>query len=58
MRLMLTGDIAAHLGVSRQYVQKLVGRRDFPKPLGVAGDVRVWRAADVERWAAKHRPSP
>lgn len=54
---MLTGDIAGLLGVSRQYVQRLAARKDFPKPLGTAGTVRVWRAADVEKWSAKHRPT-
>lgn len=55
---MMTGDIAAQLGVSRQYVQKLIARKDFPKPYGMAGDVRIWKAVDVEKWAAKHRPKP
>lgn len=56
MRLMMTGDIADALGVSRQHVQRLTTRPDFPKPLGAVKAGNVWRAADVEKWAATHRP--
>lgn len=49
---MMTGDIARLLGCSRQYVvQTVVHRKDFPEPYGLAGDVRVWLASDVEKWA-------
>jgi len=54
---MMTGDIAALVGVSRQYVQRLVVQRGFPKPIGETDSgVRVWRAVDVERWHAARNP--
>lgn len=42
------------LGVSRQRVQQLVGRADFPKPKAVLEMGKVWKRADVEEWARKN----
>jgi predicted DNA-binding transcriptional regulator AlpA len=52
--LMMTGDIAALLGCTRQNAQLVVKRPGFPKPYGVAGTHRVWLGSDVRRWAAQH----
>ena len=55
--LLSTGDIAARLGVTRQWaVKKAVNRDDFPAPAQQTGRTRLWRAADVETWIAEHRP--
>jgi predicted DNA-binding transcriptional regulator AlpA len=47
-------EIAAMLGVSRQRVQQLVSRPDFPEPDAVLAMGKVWRTADVEDWARAH----
>lgn len=43
-------EIAAMLGVSRQRVQQLVKRPDFPAPLGHLTMGKVWDRRAVERW--------
>ncbi len=50
--LMGAAEIADLLGVSRQRVQQLVGRPDFPAPTDTLAMGKVWRREDVERWAA------
>jgi predicted DNA-binding transcriptional regulator AlpA len=42
-------------GVSRQRVQQIVSRADFPKPDHELRMGKVWRSADVERWITEHR---
>ena len=54
--LMGAAEIGARLGVSRQRVQQLVSRPDFPKPDAVLGMGKVWRTEDVEQWIKEHRP--
>ena len=49
-----SAEIAEMLGVSRQRVQQLISRRDFPKPLARLKMGKVWRRGDVERWARAH----
>jgi prophage regulatory protein len=44
-------EIAAMLGVSRQRVQQLISRPDFPAPAVVLAMGKVWLTADVEAWA-------
>ena len=44
-------EIELALGVSRQRVQQLVNRDDFPRPLERLAMGAVWRRRDVERWA-------
>ena len=39
------------LGVSRQRVQQLIARKDFPKPEVVLDMGKVWKRAEVEAWA-------
>ena len=50
---LVTGaEAARRLGVSRQRLQQLAARDDFPEPLGVLGRANVWRSSDVAGWAA------
>lgn len=44
-------EIGVMLGVSRQRVQQIVARPDFPAPVAVLAMGKVWRRSDVERWA-------
>jgi predicted DNA-binding transcriptional regulator AlpA len=39
------------LGVSRQRVQQLVNRNDFPEPEVALDMGKVWKREDVEAWA-------
>ena len=41
-------------GISRQRVQQLVSRPDFPEPFEVLDMGKVWKRADVEAWARSH----
>jgi hypothetical protein len=41
-------------GVSRQRVQQIVNRDDFPEPDVVLDMGKVWKRADVEAWALNH----
>lgn len=55
--LMGAREIAARLGVSRQRVQQLVTRPDWPAPYDEVAMGKVWRIDDVEAWIAKYRPT-
>ena len=45
-------EIQAMLGgLSRQRVQQLVSAPDFPEPIAVLKAGKVWRTADVVKWA-------
>lgn len=54
--LMGAREIEARLGVSRQRVQQLIARPDWPKPYDELAMGKVWLIADVERWVKTHRP--
>lgn len=54
--LMGAGEIEARFGVSRQRVQQLIARDDWPTPYDTLAMGKVWRIADVEAWIAKYRP--
>lgn len=57
LKLMGAGEIARRLGgVSRQRVQQIVARPDFPQPATQLLTGKVWRAEDVEAWIREHRP--
>ena len=58
LRVMGTAEIAEYLGLSRQWVEILSKRRDFPEPAAVLKAGRIWRTEDIEQWAAQHRPQP
>jgi hypothetical protein len=48
-------EIAAMLGgVSRQRVNQLAARGDFPAPDAVLAMGKVWKREDVEAWARDH----
>lgn len=53
-------EIAAMLGVTDRTAQRYAEREDFPAPAGTVagGRIRVWRRADVGRWAKAHLPLP
>lgn len=54
--LMGAQEIAARLNVSRQRVQQLVARPDWPAPYDDLAMGKVWRITDVEAWITEHRP--
>jgi predicted DNA-binding transcriptional regulator AlpA len=49
-----SAEIGRMLGVSRQRVQQLISRDDFPQPEVVLDMGKVWQRADVEAWAKAH----
>lgn len=53
-----SAEIGRMLGVSRQRVQQLIKRKDFPKPEVVLDMGKVWKRAQVEQWARDHGRSP
>lgn len=54
--LMGAAEIGDRLRVSRQRVQQIVARADFPKPEHELKMGKVWSTAAVEAWIRKHRP--
>lgn len=46
------GEIAALVGVSRQRIDELSRRADFPAPWAELLTGRVWRDTDIKAWAA------
>lgn len=55
-QLVGTAEIAELLGISKTRVVQLAERDDFPTPEQLACG-RVWRRAQIERWARRHRPN-
>lgn len=55
--LMTIDDIAARIGMRRQYVRDTVVKRpDFPPPaIRLSAQMRQWAIEDVEAWFAKQR---
>ena len=49
-----SAEIGRMLGVSRQRVQQLVKRKDFPPPEAELDMGKVWKRADVLAWARSH----
>ena len=43
-------------GDSRHRVYQITSRADFPAPVADLVQGKVWLTADVEAWAAVHRP--
>lgn len=57
--LMGVAEIAELLGVSRQRVDALSRRKgSFPQPAAVLQTGRVWRRADIEKWAREEGRLP
>lgn len=53
--LVTQADIARRVGTSRQRVNQLADRDDFPAAVGRVGNYRVWRWTDVQQWYAEKR---
>jgi hypothetical protein len=47
-------EIGRMLGVSRQRVQQLASRSDFPEPEITLDMGKVWQRVKVEVWAREH----
>ena len=48
-------EIRAMLGVSRQRVQQLATRPDFPRPFAELAQGKVWVLADIQAWISVYR---
>jgi predicted DNA-binding transcriptional regulator AlpA len=53
-----SAEIRRMLGVSRQRVQQLIKHEDFPSPEAVLEMGKVWKRAEVEKWARAHGRLP
>lgn len=51
-------EIGELFGVSRQRVQQLVNRPDFPRPTVELAMGKVWETEDVRRWGREHGRLP
>ncbi len=49
-----SAEIGRMLGVSRQRVQQLINRKDFPAPEVTLEMGKVWNRAAVVAWARNH----
>lgn len=49
------GEIAKRLGLSRQRVQQLAERDDWPEPFDELSMGRVWLISDIEEWICRQR---
>jgi predicted DNA-binding transcriptional regulator AlpA len=58
LRLMGVGEVCAHLGVKMQRVHVLRERPDFPAPIATLRCGVVWRAEDIEKYAAQRKRTP
>lgn len=56
--LMGAGEIARLLGVSRQRVQQLAQRPDWPSPVAILDMGKVWISDDIHQWVTDHRRPP
>jgi hypothetical protein len=54
--LMGSREIEKRLGVSRQRVNQLTNRPDWPEPYDELAMGKVWRIEDIEAWIREHRP--
>lgn len=50
------GEIARRLGVVRQRVYQITGRKGFPDPIADLTMGQVWLTEDVEQWIRENRP--
>jgi predicted DNA-binding transcriptional regulator AlpA len=48
-------EVRELLGVSRQRVYQLAARSDFPKPIAVLAQGKIWLIEEIEEWIAEHR---
>jgi len=47
-------EIATMLRLSRQRIQQLVARNDFPAPVQTLAMGKIWRKSDIVEWAIKN----
>lgn len=50
-------EIRTRLGVSRQRVEQLMKRPDWPEPYDMLAMGQVWRIEDIEAWIRVYRPN-
>lgn len=50
-------EIELRLGVSRQRINQLTNRPDWPAPYDELAMGKVWRIEDIEAWIAANRPT-
>jgi prophage regulatory protein len=51
-------EIRDLLGVSRQRVYQLARRSDFPEPIAILAQGKVWLVSEIEAWIGTHRSAP
>lgn len=49
-------EIRERLGYSREWVQRIISRRDFPEPAASPRMGNLWWPEDVEEWIKANRP--
>jgi len=49
-------EIAERLGVTRQRVQQLIAKPNWPEPFDVLAMGKVWWIKDIDDWIREHRP--
>ena len=54
--LMGQAEIADRLGVTRQRVQQLIAKPNWPEPFDVLAMGKVWWIKDIDDWIREHRP--
>lgn len=54
-KLLGMAEIGQRMGLSRQRIQQLAVRDDFPEPYQELKMGRVWRENDIETWIRTHR---
>jgi predicted DNA-binding transcriptional regulator AlpA len=51
-------EITEMLGVVKRTAFRYANREDFPAPVATLAAGRIWRRADIERWANERLPLP
>lgn len=51
-KILLTADVTAATGISRQTIWRLRKAGNFPQPVKRQGRHIGWRESDIERWIA------
>lgn len=54
---MMRRDIRAAMGCSRDWVNRVTARKDFPAPIDVTAAGPVWSAAKVATWIERNPPA-
>ena len=56
--LMGVAEVAELLGVTTTRVHQLAATQGFPKPVAVLAAGRIWKRAEVEKWARRNGRLP